>query len=167
MVQLHLIFAIRWLQFITCYLWLAIWIFLSETCYFLQKLVPFARCCTSRNFFNLSIKVPPNCENYMKLVAMYGNFISKCPSISENMAPILAHMVLLNGSYSKILCGDHYETFCIFGKIHIFYFFQKLFSKFLRNQTSVREESISKWTGEYPLSPHVKTVSVAFLLAKK
>ena len=28
----------------------AIWIFLSETCYDLQKLVPFARCCTSRNF---------------------------------------------------------------------------------------------------------------------
>ena len=24
--------------------------FLSETCYYLQKLVPFARCCTSRNF---------------------------------------------------------------------------------------------------------------------
>ena len=50
MVQLHLIFAIRWLLFITCYLWLAIWIFLSETCYYLQKLAPFARCCTSRNF---------------------------------------------------------------------------------------------------------------------
>ena len=54
-------------------------------------------------FSNLSIKVPPKCENYMKLVATYGNFISKCPGISENMAPILAHMVLLNRSYSKIL----------------------------------------------------------------
>ena len=51
MVQLHLIFSIRWLLFITCYLWLAIWIFLSTTRYYLQKLVPFARCCTSRNFF--------------------------------------------------------------------------------------------------------------------
>ena len=49
-IQLHLIFAIRWLLFTTCYLWLAIWLFLSETCYYLQKLVPFARCCTSRNF---------------------------------------------------------------------------------------------------------------------
>ena len=47
MVQLHVI----WLLFITCYLCLAFWIFLSETCYYLQKLVPFARCCTSRNFF--------------------------------------------------------------------------------------------------------------------
>ena len=54
-------------------------------------------------FFNLSIKVPPKCENYMKLVGTYGNYISKCPVISENMAPILAHMVLLNRSYSKIL----------------------------------------------------------------
>ena len=44
-------FAIRWLLFTTCYLWLAIWLFLSETCYYLQKLVSFARCCTSRNFF--------------------------------------------------------------------------------------------------------------------
>ena len=26
-------------------------IFLSETCYYLQKLVPFARCCTSHNFY--------------------------------------------------------------------------------------------------------------------
>ena len=54
-------------------------------------------------FFNLSIKVPPNCENYMKLVATYGNFISKCPGISEKMAQILAHMVLLNRSYSKMI----------------------------------------------------------------
>ena len=52
MVQLHLIFANRWLLFITCYLWLAIWIFLFETYYFLQKLVPFARCCTSRYFLS-------------------------------------------------------------------------------------------------------------------
>ena len=51
MVQLHFVFALRWLLFITCYLWLAIWIFLSETCYYLQKLVRFARCCTSRIFF--------------------------------------------------------------------------------------------------------------------
>ena len=40
MVQLHLI----WLLFITCYLWLAIWIFLSETWFYLQKLVSFRSC---------------------------------------------------------------------------------------------------------------------------
>ena len=55
-VLLHQIFAIRLLLFVTCYLCFAIWIFLSETCYNLQKLVPFARCCTSRNFF---IMTPP------------------------------------------------------------------------------------------------------------
>ena len=54
-------------------------------------------------FSNLSIKIPSKCENYMKLVGTYGNYISKCPMISENMAPILAHMVLLNRSYLKIL----------------------------------------------------------------
>ena len=54
-------------------------------------------------FSNLSIKIPSKCENYMKLVGTYGNYISKCPMISENMAPILAHRVLLNRSYSKIL----------------------------------------------------------------
>ena len=58
---------------------------------------------TSASFLNLSIKVPPKCENYLKLVGTYGNFISKCSIISENMAPILAHMVLLNRSYSKVL----------------------------------------------------------------
>ena len=35
----------------------------------------------------------------MKLDGTYGNYISKCPMISENMAPILAHRVLLNRSY--------------------------------------------------------------------
>ena len=30
---------------------LAFWIFLSKTCYYLQKLVSFRSCCTSRNFF--------------------------------------------------------------------------------------------------------------------
>ena len=54
-------------------------------------------------FFNLSIEVPPKCENYIKLVETYGNFTSKCPVISENMAPISVHMVLLNRSYLKIL----------------------------------------------------------------
>ena len=34
-----------------------VWIFLSETCYYLQKLVPFARCCTSRNFYYVVIDV--------------------------------------------------------------------------------------------------------------
>ena len=50
-------------------------------------------------FSNLSLKIPTKCENYMKLVRTYGNYISKCPVISENMAPILAQMVLLNRSY--------------------------------------------------------------------
>ena len=54
-------------------------------------------------FSNLSIKIPSKCENYTELVGTYGNFISKCPVISENMAPILAHMVLLNRSYSKMI----------------------------------------------------------------
>ena len=39
----------------------------------------------------------------MKLVGTYGNYISKYPVISENMAPILAQKVLLNRSYSIIL----------------------------------------------------------------
>ena len=52
---------------------------------------------------HLSIKVPTPCENYLKLVGPFGNYISKCSGISENMAPTLAHMVLLNRSYSKIL----------------------------------------------------------------
>ena len=55
------------------------------------------------HFLHLSIKVLPKSENYMKLVGTYGNYISKCPIISENMALILAHRVLLNRSYSKIL----------------------------------------------------------------
>ena len=45
MVQLNLI----WLLYIPCNMCLAIWIFLSETCSFLQKLVPFPCCCTSCN----------------------------------------------------------------------------------------------------------------------
>ena len=48
----YLMIAIYYLLFVTCYKFLAIWIFLSETCYYLQKLVPFVCCCTSRNFFN-------------------------------------------------------------------------------------------------------------------
>ena len=57
--NLHLIFSIWWLLFVTCYLWLAICdllsvtcnllldirIFFSESCYYLQKLVTFSRCC--------------------------------------------------------------------------------------------------------------------------
>ena len=39
----------------------------------------------------------------VKLVGTCGNFISKCPVISENMAPILVYRVFLNRSYSKIL----------------------------------------------------------------
>ena len=48
---------------------------------------------------DLRIKVPTNCENYMKPVGACGNYISKCPDISENMAPLLVHTVLLNKSY--------------------------------------------------------------------
>ena len=53
-------------------------------------------------FHNLSIIVPPNCKNCMKPVEACGNYISKCPEISENMVPILVHTVLLNKSYSKM-----------------------------------------------------------------
>ena len=42
-VLFYLVFTIRWLFFVTNYMWLSIWIFSSETCYYLQKLVPFAR----------------------------------------------------------------------------------------------------------------------------
>ena len=45
---------------VTCYMLLAIWIFLSETSYYLQKLVLFARCCTSRNFFFVWFKARIN-----------------------------------------------------------------------------------------------------------
>ena len=41
----------------------------------------------------LGLNVP---ENYMKLAG-------KCPGIIENMAPIFAHMVLLNRGNHKIL----------------------------------------------------------------
>ena len=50
-------------------------------------------------FQNLSAKVPLNCENYIKPVGTYGKYISKCPDISENIAPLLVHTVLLNKSY--------------------------------------------------------------------
>ena len=49
-------------------------------------------------FHNLSIKVPPDCENYVKPIEACGNYISKCPDISE---PLLVHAVLLNKSYKK------------------------------------------------------------------
>ena len=63
-------------------------------------------------FLNLSIKVPPKCKNYMKFVGTYENYISKCPGITENMAPILAHMVLLNRFLKRYFCSVHYETSC-------------------------------------------------------
>ena len=50
-------------------------------------------------FQDLSIKVPTNYENYMKPVGACGNYVSKCPDISENMVPLLVHTVLLNKSY--------------------------------------------------------------------
>ena len=54
--------AICYLLSVTCYMLLANWIFLFETCYYLQKLFPFARCCTSRNFFGFVgySKIKPN-----------------------------------------------------------------------------------------------------------
>ena len=45
-------------------------------------------------FEDLSTKVPTNGENYIKPVEACGHYISKCPVISENMAPILVHTVL-------------------------------------------------------------------------
>ena len=53
-------------------------------------------------FQKWSIKISPNCENYMKPVGACGNYISKCPDISENMSPILVHTILLNRSYQKM-----------------------------------------------------------------
>ena len=50
-------------------------------------------------FQDLSIKVPVNCENYRKPVEACGNYISKCPDVSENKAPFLVHSVLLNKIY--------------------------------------------------------------------
>ena len=50
-------------------------------------------------FQNLSIKIQQIHENYRKLIGTYENYISKCPDISENKAPILAPTVLLNKSY--------------------------------------------------------------------
>ena len=36
-------------------------------------------------FQDLRIKVPTNCENYMKPVGACGNYTSKCEDTSENM----------------------------------------------------------------------------------
>ena len=47
-------------------------------------------------FQDLSIKVPTKCENYIKPVEAYGNYISKCPDISENMVPLLVHVCIDN-----------------------------------------------------------------------
>ena len=79
--------------FATCFLWLAICYlltesFLSETCYYLQKLFPFARCCTSRNFFvlikwyiDLTVghNIPPRTHFVDKWIStnMYLKFFSK------------------------------------------------------------------------------------------
>ena len=64
-VLFYLVFTIRWLFFVTNYLWLSIWIFSSQICYYLQKLVPFARCCTSRNF------CIPLCLSYIQHVIKF------------------------------------------------------------------------------------------------
>ena len=48
MIAICMSFVICDFLYVTCYLNL----FISETCYYLQKLVSFARCCTSRNFFS-------------------------------------------------------------------------------------------------------------------
>ena len=50
------------------------------------------------NFQDLNIEVPVNCENHMKPVEACGNYISKCPDISENMVPHLVRTVLFNKS---------------------------------------------------------------------
>ena len=57
-VKIKLLFAIRWLLFVICdllsvtfHIFLAIWNFFIWN-YYLWKLVSFARCCTSRNFFS-------------------------------------------------------------------------------------------------------------------
>ena len=50
-------------------------------------------------FQDMSIKVPVNCENCMKPVEDCGNYVSKCPDISEYMVPLLVQTVLLNKSY--------------------------------------------------------------------
>ena len=47
-------------------------------------------------FQDFSVKVPPKWENYMKPVGAGGNYISKCPDISENMIPLLVHTMLFN-----------------------------------------------------------------------
>ena len=49
----YMMIAICYMLSVIRYLWLAISYFFSETCYYFQKLVPFARCCTSRNFKSL------------------------------------------------------------------------------------------------------------------
>ena len=61
MQECYLLLAICDLLSVTCYMLLANWIFLSETCYDLQNLFPFARCCTSRNFYSTP-------ENILKMV---------------------------------------------------------------------------------------------------
>ena len=46
--------AIYYSLSVTCCMLLAIWILISDTCYYLQKLVSFARCCTSRDFYQMT-----------------------------------------------------------------------------------------------------------------
>ena len=64
-------------------------------------------------FQDLSIKVPCNCENYMKPVEACGNYISKCPDVSGNMAPLLVHTVLLKKIIQKCSCIIHCEAPCM------------------------------------------------------
>ena len=67
------IIAIHYLLSVTCNMNL-----LSEICYYLQKLVPFARCCTSRNFY---IKTSAILDQYVKIsrskIAMFQNLPHK------------------------------------------------------------------------------------------
>ena len=60
--------AICYLLSVTCCLWLDTWIFWSETCYYLQNLVLFPRCCTSRNFW---IMTPPLTNHFHRSLPQY------------------------------------------------------------------------------------------------
>ena len=79
---------------VTCYLWLDIWIFLSETCYYSQKIVPFSHCCMSRNFFLICTKATVfmlydillfhfNSKHPWTSLAVVGTFRQKDPCFSK------------------------------------------------------------------------------------
>ena len=108
-VQLHLIFAIRWMLFITCYLWLAIWIFLYETCYFLQKLVPFARCCTSRNFWYYGWK---SFIYIVKIFTILVDLWTKFEKVYKNDLKNIINKMFRIGFHISYLIKIHQKLFC-------------------------------------------------------